>query len=128
MHIKKKEPKPKPIKKPMNCFFRYKQDMRKKVIEEYGVTQNNEISRIIAELWSKESPEIKLRYSKESEKAYLEHREKYPDFVWPSKLSTKLKREKKEKGRMEVRFNDFRTGFTPELEDCEPIQRYLASL
>ncbi|KAJ3311695.1 hypothetical protein HDV04_003840 [Boothiomyces sp. JEL0838] len=69
MHIKKKEPKPKPIKKPMNC-----------------------------------------------------------DFVWPSKLSTKLKKEKKEKSRMEIRFNDFRTGFTPELEDCEPIQRYLASL
>ncbi|KAJ3251036.1 hypothetical protein HK103_002922 [Boothiomyces macroporosus] len=80
-----KDCKLKPLKKPLNCFFRYKKDMRDIIISKYGVSKNSDVARIAADLWAKEDPAVIERYTTESERAYKEHREKYPDYIWPSK-------------------------------------------
>ncbi|KAJ3268909.1 hypothetical protein HDV01_002108 [Terramyces sp. JEL0728] len=80
-----KDCKPKPLKKPLNCFFRYKKDMRDAIMFKYGVSKNSDVARIAADLWANEDPAVIERYTTESERAYREHREKYPDYIWPSK-------------------------------------------
>ncbi|KAJ3306987.1 Transcription factor SOX-10 [Kappamyces sp. JEL0829] len=80
-----KKPTPKPHKKPMNCFFRYKQAVRQRIIDEHGVSKNADISRIASALWRQEDPAVRKKFELEAEKAFIEHKILYPDFVWPSK-------------------------------------------
>ncbi|KAJ2992575.1 hypothetical protein HDV02_002983 [Globomyces sp. JEL0801] len=158
------------VRKPMNCFFRYKQYIRPKIISMHGRIINSEVSRITAEMWKNEDPELKKRFKEESRKAYEAHKLKYPDFVWPSKsqkFKESLKRFKEDKTtqdesdgspvlpnikeepqvvnvpivstkkenqslRIDTKiseFNDhfnFKTGWSPAVENCGAIQAFLA--
>ena len=72
-------------RKPPNSFFRYKNAMSQKIIEEYNVQKNSDISRIASKLWKEEDPAIKEKYNAEARNDFEEHKKKYPDFLWPSK-------------------------------------------
>ena len=85
---------PPPTKKPMNSFFLYKQDIRSRIIQEYGVKKNSDISRIASAMWKQEPVSVVTRYKEMADKALLLHKLAHPDFVWPSKSPQykKLKR------------------------------------
>ncbi|KAJ3321019.1 hypothetical protein HDV06_004678 [Boothiomyces sp. JEL0866] len=73
------------VKKPMNSFFRYKAHVRERIVQQTGTNKNSVISRIAAQMWAEESPEVRAHFNKLTEEAFLEHRKLYPDFLWPSK-------------------------------------------
>ncbi|KAI8897896.1 hypothetical protein BC833DRAFT_591968 [Globomyces pollinis-pini] len=75
------------VRKPMNCFFRYKQYIRPKLFERYGKLPKSEMSKMISTAWKNESPEIKNYFVEQSKEAFAEHKRLYPNFVWPSKAS-----------------------------------------
>lgn len=83
-----------PTKKPMNSFFLYKQDVRSRIIQEYGVKKNSDISRIASAMWKQEPVSVVTRYKEMADKALMLHKLAHPDFVWPSKSPQykKLKR------------------------------------
>ncbi|KAJ3311692.1 hypothetical protein HDV04_003837 [Boothiomyces sp. JEL0838] len=73
------------VKKPMNSFFRYKAHVRERIVQQTGTNKNSVISRIAAQMWAEETPEVRAHFNKLTEEAFLEHRKLYPNFLWPSK-------------------------------------------
>lgn len=92
------------IKRPLNAFFRYKRAIKDVIARKYNTQKNSEIAAICASMWEQESPDIKLFYAKETEQEFKEYR------------------------RLELLDVDmeFCTGFTPTIEQCEPILRYMS--
>ncbi|KAI8894510.1 hypothetical protein BC833DRAFT_604663 [Globomyces pollinis-pini] len=88
------------VKKPMNSFFMYRKDVKMKIIQEHGVSKSHLISKIAAELWAKESDEVKDQYRLKSYNAHCEHRELYPDFNWSKREKAEKTTKTKEKGKV----------------------------
>ncbi|KAJ3326014.1 hypothetical protein HDV06_002399 [Boothiomyces sp. JEL0866] len=125
MSTKSKTPSPKIVKntpdlvrKPLNAFFLYKQSRKQEIIIQYGVKRNCDISKIASEMWKNENEEIKNAFTKQAEIAYKEHKEKYPDFIWPSKGKKFKESRMKPNLKLETdvstfQIDDFTTGWTP---------------
>ncbi|KAJ3276275.1 hypothetical protein HDV01_005723 [Terramyces sp. JEL0728] len=103
-------------KRPINAFFRYKRDMKSIIAEKFNVQKNSEIASICATMWESEDPEVKLFYAKETEREYKIFRSRLMEL--DSKLKIDLSA---------VPFEvDFTTGFTPSIDQCEPILRFIS--
>ncbi|KAJ3261311.1 hypothetical protein HK103_005919 [Boothiomyces macroporosus] len=106
-------------KRPINAFFRYKRDMREVIAKKYNVQKNSEIASLCATLWENEHPDVKLHYAKETEREFSRYR------------SHILKLESAPKSidlaaLQHFHIDDLTTGFTPRLEQCEPILDFIS--
>ncbi|KAJ3273215.1 hypothetical protein HDV01_004717 [Terramyces sp. JEL0728] len=89
------------VRKPMNAFFFYRNHLKAQLEEENSTTNSNEISKIAAAQWKKESEKVRKVYKDMSKKAYDEFKLKYPDFEWNHK-----KRIKREPERQDIPLAD----------------------
>ncbi|KAJ3309791.1 hypothetical protein HDV04_005640 [Boothiomyces sp. JEL0838] len=88
--------------------------MKEHIIKKYKVQKHSQIASICAELWDNECQEIKNYYARETEREYKLYREMYIE-VPRLDIDVALKQN-----------TEFRTGFTPTVDKCEPILNYLS--
>ena len=118
------------VKKPLNAFFRYKQYMRDKLVEISGTNENCTLARLAAQMWKQESKSVKDHFSNLTLQEYKEHRLKYPGYIWPSR-SSKFKKSILKSNFISnidtigLPIDDFKTGWTPELDKCLPVLEYI---
>ncbi|KAJ3308773.1 hypothetical protein HDV04_000797 [Boothiomyces sp. JEL0838] len=103
-------------KRPINAFFRYKRAMRDYIKQKYNVTKNSDIAIIGARLWENEDQAVKKKYAKDSEEEYAKYNAIINTLV--------VQRESFCPSYFSI---DVKTGFTPSVEECEPILRYIQS-
>lgn len=80
------------IKRPMNSFMLYRRDKQHEIAQKHPGINYREVNRIVGELWRAESKEIKEIYSRMALDGQLAHKEKYPDYKYPSSVAKKNKR------------------------------------
>ena len=81
------------IKRPMNSFMIWSQEMRPSIIKSNPNVINSEISIMLGQLWLNMSKKQKEIYYKKAETLKLQHMELYPDY----KYNPQQKEKKKEK-------------------------------
>lgn len=75
------------IKKPLNSFFLYRKSKRDYIVKTYGVTKSHEISKVAGTCWAKEPESVRNHFLQLSQVEHANHKEKYPDYKWPSRSS-----------------------------------------
>ena len=68
------------IKRPMNSFMIWSQEMRPSIIKSNPNVINSEISIMLGQLWLNMSKKQKEIYYKKAETLKLQHMELYPDY------------------------------------------------
>lgn len=71
-------------KKPNNAFFLYRKAMKAYIISTFGLSQSHEVVKQAAIMWRMESAEVKKKYKDQSNEEFARHKQRYPDYVWPS--------------------------------------------
>ncbi|CAB4487638.1 uncharacterized protein OCT59_021946 [Rhizophagus irregularis] len=78
------------IPRPKNCFMAYREHMQHKVLAENPGMNNKLVSVIAAQMWNKESDDVKQFWKDRAQQLKLEHKIKYPDYKFaPKKKSQK---------------------------------------
>ena len=80
------------VKKPMNAFFLYRQEMKSKIYAEFQTQKSIAISQIAATQWRNESEEVKQGYRERANERREKFKAEYPNFIWPSKKTRQNKR------------------------------------
>src|SRR6266498_3110002 len=75
----KKEKKP---PRPPNAFILYRQAKQPIITRERGNISNNDISKLLAELWRNETDEVRLYWRKVADRKKMEHMQLYPGYVF----------------------------------------------
>ncbi|KAJ3259400.1 hypothetical protein HK103_002326 [Boothiomyces macroporosus] len=68
--------------KPLNSFFHYRKTKRQEIVDKFGLTKSNEISKIAADMWAKESIAVRNYYKQLSLQEHTKFKELYPDYEW----------------------------------------------
>jgi hypothetical protein len=84
-------------KKPPNQFILYKKDVTESIVRKHGRLSLREVSKIAGQMWARETNETRQYYKKLATEKLNEHRERYPDFVWPSRSKSYAVRKKSSK-------------------------------
>ncbi|CAG8498374.1 21756_t:CDS:1 [Dentiscutata erythropus] len=92
--VKISQHKEKRIRRPPNSFLLYRQSKQSEVTRVYGNISNAKISKILSDLWQRESDEVKLYWQKAADKKKMEHMLTYPEYVYRSKSATPKKKRK----------------------------------
>lgn len=80
-------------KKPLNSFFHYRKAKKQEIVRNYHITKSHEISKKAAELWAKESKEVRNHFHQISLDEHNKFKEQYPDYDWqPWKRNPKCPR------------------------------------
>ncbi|KAG4305015.1 hypothetical protein PORY_001690 [Pneumocystis oryctolagi] len=93
----KKSKTEKPIRppRPPNAFILYRQNQQAHVLRQNANLCNNDVSRIVGNMWNDESPLIKQRFHKLAQEMKEQHRAMYPMYRYcPRKTSERKKRVK----------------------------------
>ncbi|KAJ3271932.1 hypothetical protein HDV01_006066 [Terramyces sp. JEL0728] len=69
-------------KKPLNSFFHYRKSKKQEIVRNHHITKSHEISKKAAELWAKESKEVRDHFHKLSLEEHNKFKEQYPDYDW----------------------------------------------
>ncbi|KAJ3318532.1 hypothetical protein HDV06_000415 [Boothiomyces sp. JEL0866] len=77
------------MQKPLNSFFLYRKDKKQQIIKEYSIKKSHEISKKAAELWAKESKEVRQHYKKLSSEEHFKFKQQFPEYDWQPWLSRK---------------------------------------
>ncbi|PKY13986.1 HMG-box, partial [Rhizophagus irregularis] len=78
------------IPRPKKCFMAYREHMQHKVLAENPGMNNKLVSVIAAQMWNKESDDVKQFWKDRAQQLKLEHKIKYPDYKFaPKKKSQK---------------------------------------
>ncbi|KAL1919249.1 uncharacterized protein VTP21DRAFT_1941 [Calcarisporiella thermophila] len=72
----------KKIPRPRNSFIIYRQERQREINNVYAGISNNDISKIVGELWSLESDEVKEAYRALAEEEKRLHKERYPEYKY----------------------------------------------
>ncbi|CAG8568846.1 40734_t:CDS:2 [Gigaspora margarita] len=83
-------------------FFKVVNSKSSKVSAENQNLRNNEISKIISEMWKNECKEVKLQWEILADEKKLEHMELYPNYVYRHKRSKKRNKTRKNSDPIEV--------------------------
>ncbi|KAJ3324395.1 hypothetical protein HDV06_006806 [Boothiomyces sp. JEL0866] len=106
-------------KRPINAFFRYKRDMRQVIAKKYNVQKNSQIASLCATMWENEDPAVKLYYAKETEREFSRYRSHLLEIeAVPKSIDLS--------GAQSFNIMDLTTGFTPGIEQCEPILNFIS--
>ncbi|KAI8915847.1 high mobility group box domain-containing protein, partial [Gorgonomyces haynaldii] len=71
--------------RPPNSFILYRREKHMEISAQYkgGKTLNNNVvSKIVANMWRQESPEVKAQYAAKAEEEKKAHMLKYPDYKY----------------------------------------------
>jgi len=68
------------IKRPPNAFFLYRSDKLEEVRAELGTAQQNSLSKVLAERWNNETPEVRQIYKDLAEQVKADHLARYPNY------------------------------------------------
>jgi hypothetical protein len=85
------------IKRSPNCFMIWSSYKRTQILKSKSIEKNSNISIMLGQMWNKMPYEDKLPYVNEANKKKLEHKIKYPNYIYRPK--------KKEKGIMKIKKN-----------------------
>jgi len=86
------------VKRPMNSFLLYSNEVRPFLQQKYKDRSNAQISKIIGEQWHTMSTDKKRKYVQKAEKIKEEFTREHPDFVYTKKKRRKRRRIKKRPG------------------------------
>ena len=78
--------------RPPNSFILYRRDKHAEILmksDTERVFNNNTISRVVAEMWKKESADIKQLYAAKAEEEKQKHFLKYPDYKYQPRKNKK---------------------------------------
>ncbi|KAI9143305.1 hypothetical protein BKA69DRAFT_172110 [Paraphysoderma sedebokerense] len=79
-------------KRPMNAFIIYRREKQRLLLNNYSGISNNDISKIVAEMWKNEPEEVKSYFKQIANKVKEEHKKRYPDYKYqPRKNKKNLK-------------------------------------
>ncbi|KAJ3185779.1 hypothetical protein HDU85_001141 [Gaertneriomyces sp. JEL0708] len=84
-----------PAKRPANSWILYRQEKHPIVLSQHAGITNNEISKIVAEMWKNEPEEVKAVYKNRAEEERKRHRLMFPDYKYAPRKG-KVKRKKKD--------------------------------
>jgi len=92
--------------RPPNAFILYRKDKQKSVQErEVGIT-NNEVSKVIGDMWKQETKEVKDHYQALAQQSREQHQKEYPGY----KYAPRRPGERKRRGvQQEIVFGDCET-------------------
>ncbi|KAI8930159.1 high mobility group box domain-containing protein, partial [Entophlyctis helioformis] len=71
--------------RPANSFILYRREKHIEIMAQYKGSKtlnNNVISKIVADMWRSEVPEIKARYAAMADEEKRAHMAKYPDYKY----------------------------------------------
>jgi hypothetical protein len=88
------------IKKPLNAFLMYRREISAQIKKEHPLATIGEISTITGKRWSEETSETKLKYKEMAKRAFQEHKNLHPDFIWPSRNSAERRKKQREKNKI----------------------------
>ncbi|KAJ3132060.1 hypothetical protein HK101_004642, partial [Irineochytrium annulatum] len=76
------------VPRPKNSFMLYRQDTQPRVLAEHRQSNMNsnskDVSGLLAEMWRRESEEVRDHYRRRAELLREEHKRRYPDFKYSS--------------------------------------------
>lgn len=76
------------IPRPPNSFILYRREKRHDIVkqaEDSQAVSNSMVSKMAAEMWKREAPEVKAKYIAQAEELRKSHRLKFPDFKYSTK-------------------------------------------
>ncbi|KAG5875320.1 Sex-determining region Y protein, partial [Gonioctena quinquepunctata] len=73
------------IPRPPNAFMLYANENRKIMSQQFPADSNKEISKKLGSTWKNLNPEDKMKYFDKARIVDLEHKRKYPDYVYNPK-------------------------------------------
>jgi len=95
----KRQTKVKAPPRPPNQFILYRKDKHAEIVARDGrALANNEISKLVGEMWRTESPEVKAQYAVRALAAKNDHRAAYPNYKYQPRKN-KPKRSKRDKDK-----------------------------
>ncbi|KAI9003643.1 high mobility group box domain-containing protein, partial [Gaertneriomyces semiglobifer] len=68
--------------RPANSWILYRQEKHPIVLSQHAGITNNEISKIVAEMWKNEPEEVKAVYKNRAEEERKRHRLMFPDYKY----------------------------------------------
>ncbi|KAJ3312346.1 hypothetical protein HDV04_003239 [Boothiomyces sp. JEL0838] len=111
-------------KRPINSFFRYKAHVNKMIVDRYGLLQSSEISKIAAEWWKNESPEVKRHFQGLTEIANIDFKIRQSKVHKRRKENITLNLGYQDDLESHFDFQSFSTGWTPKCND-ETFKEYI---
>lgn len=76
--------------RPPNAFILYRKSKQAEIVSVHRGISNNDVSRIIGQMWKSENEEVKEEYQRAAETIKIEHRLQYPNYRYrPRKQSPK---------------------------------------
>jgi hypothetical protein len=74
------------IARPPNSFILYRREKRYDIVQKAEeAVSNSDVSKLAAEMWKNEKPEVKAKYIAQAAELRKSHRAKFPDFKYMSK-------------------------------------------
>ncbi|KAJ3313047.1 hypothetical protein HDV04_002335 [Boothiomyces sp. JEL0838] len=70
------------IQKPLNSFFLYRRSKKEEICRKYKIRKSHEVSSKAAEMWAKESQEVKDYFQHISLQSHDEFKVLHPDYDW----------------------------------------------
>ncbi|KAG4302895.1 hypothetical protein PCANB_000845 [Pneumocystis canis] len=92
-HKAAKQAKPPP--RPPNAFILYRKNQQAHILRQNANLCNNDVSRIIGNMWNDESPQVKQRFHRLAEEMKEQHRAMYPMYRYCPRKALKRKRQTK---------------------------------
>ncbi|KAI9144158.1 hypothetical protein BKA69DRAFT_916630 [Paraphysoderma sedebokerense] len=77
--------------RPPNSYILFRKDKQPEVLAKYGGIANNEVSKIVGEMWRNASFEEKEKYNKLSKAVKEAHAKMYPDYKYQPRKTKKKK-------------------------------------
>ncbi|KAI8621913.1 high mobility group box domain-containing protein, partial [Chytriomyces sp. MP71] len=71
--------------RPSNSFMIYRREKQAEILAQYRgqkALHNNAISKVVADMWREESPEVRAEYAAKAEAEKLQHMIKYPGYKY----------------------------------------------
>ncbi|CAI2162759.1 12467_t:CDS:1 [Funneliformis geosporum] len=85
--------------RPPNAFILYRKAKQPMITKEVGQISNNDISKILANLWKNEPEEIKLHWRKIADRKKMEHMQANPGYIYQPKKKNVLNKENRKRRR-----------------------------
>ena len=84
---------PEKISRPMNSFMLYKRDQKHAILAKYPGINFRDVSKIVADSWKNEDPDVKKKYSLLAAEESRAHKQRYPNYKYPSSIGKKKKKD-----------------------------------
>nr|QTW20728.1 putative mating type 1-2-1 protein [Phymatotrichopsis omnivora]QTW20729.1 putative mating type 1-2-1 protein [Phymatotrichopsis omnivora] len=88
-------PSPVHVPRPMNAFICFRRDKAESVKLQYPGIGNNDISKILGQMWREATPVVRATYKKMATEQAVEHRAVYPEYRYTPRKSADIPRRRR---------------------------------